>query len=77
VRGGGSGSFGTLYSLSTGLAPFVERNPGAGQAAKIVISGSDLTGTTAVTKGTPAQFEVIAKTVVDRKSSNRRHQWTR
>jgi uncharacterized repeat protein (TIGR03803 family) len=72
VGGGGSGSFGTIYSLSTGLAPFVETNPAAGKAgAKIVISGSDLTGTTTVTfNGTPAQFEVVGKTVVIAKVPN-------
>jgi uncharacterized repeat protein (TIGR03803 family) len=39
LGGGGSGSFGTIYSLSTGRAPFVETNTGAGKEARSPVVG--------------------------------------
>jgi uncharacterized repeat protein (TIGR03803 family) len=51
---------GTAFSLSIGLAPFVQANPGWGAVgAEIGIQGNNLTGTTSVTfNGTPATFTV-------------------
>lgn len=62
TQGGGSG--GTVYSLSTGLGPFVEAEPGFGPAGKqVAILGNSLTGTTSVTfDGTPATFKVGSST---------------
>jgi uncharacterized repeat protein (TIGR03803 family) len=57
---------GTVFSLSTGLGPFVAANPGAGKAGDIVgILGGDLTKATNVTfNGTVATFKVISQTVI-------------
>jgi uncharacterized repeat protein (TIGR03803 family) len=57
---------GTLFSLSVGLGPFVEMNPGFGKDGRdIGIQGNDLTGTTAVTfNGTLATFTVQSSTFV-------------
>lgn len=68
--GGSNGSkfsgSGTIYSLSTGLAPFVTADPGGGNVgAKTIISGTNLSGTSAVAfNGTAAEFRVLTKTVV-------------
>jgi uncharacterized repeat protein (TIGR03803 family) len=58
------GGCGTLYSLSTGLSPFVEANPGTGKVGRrIDIFGNNLTGTSSVTfNGTPATFVVASST---------------
>jgi uncharacterized repeat protein (TIGR03803 family) len=55
---------GTAFSLSMGLAPFVEANPNFGKAGALVnILGNNLTGTTSVTfNGTSAKFKVISGT---------------
>lgn len=57
---GGAEGDGTVYSLSTGLGPFVLSKPGAGRVAtKVTILGTSLTGTTAVSfSGTSATFTV-------------------
>jgi len=59
-------SGGTVYRLSTGLAPFVAANPSFGKAGyTISIYGSNLTGATSVTfNGTPASFGVIGPTLI-------------
>jgi uncharacterized repeat protein (TIGR03803 family) len=56
------GGCGTLYSLSMGLSPFVEANPGTGKVGRrIDIFGDNLTGTSSVTfNGTPATFVVAS-----------------
>lgn len=66
TRDGGSGLYGTVYSLSTGLSPFVELSPGIGEVgSKVIINGTDLPGTTAVTfDGVAAGFKIVAKTVL-------------
>ena len=53
-------SDGKVYSLSTGLAPFVTTTPTTGAVGSAVyILGTDLTGTTAVTfNGISAKFTV-------------------
>ena len=57
---------GTIYSLSTGLAPFVSPNPAFGRVGlKIAILGNNLTGTTSVTfNGVPATFTVLGDTLI-------------
>lgn len=52
---------GTVFSLSVGLALFVETKPEAGKAGTLVkILGNDLTGVTSVSfNGTPAVFNVF------------------
>ncbi len=58
---------GTVYSLSTGLGPFVKSNPAFGRAGYVVsILGSDLTGATGVTfNGVPATFTVVSGTLIE------------
>jgi len=67
VRGGtNANGYGTVFTLSVGLGPFVKTNPRAGKVgAKIEILGTDLTGATSVTfNGTPAVFNVVSKTLI-------------
>jgi uncharacterized repeat protein (TIGR03803 family) len=67
--GGGiskAGGNGTVYSLSTGLGPFVETLPTSSKSgATIEILGTNLTGATAVTfNGLPARFSVNSPTLI-------------
>lgn len=64
--GGGPTSFGTIFGLSTGLAPFVETIPTIGKAGTNVrILGNGLTGATAVNfNGTSATFTVVSATEI-------------
>ena len=57
-----SGGCGTVFSLSTGLGPFVKTLPAAGTVGEtVLILGTDLTGATSVTfDGTAAAFTVNA-----------------
>lgn len=52
---------GTVFSLSVGLAPFLETRPGGGKVGTVVrILGTDLIGATSVSfHGTPAEFTVL------------------
>jgi uncharacterized repeat protein (TIGR03803 family) len=54
-----SGGCGTVFSLSTGLGPFVKTVPAAGKVgSKVIILGNDLQGATSVTfNGTAATFK--------------------
>ena len=63
---GGANNDGTLFSLAVGLGPFVETQPASGKVgAKVIILGTDLTGTTSVTfHGTPAIFTVVSKSEI-------------
>jgi uncharacterized repeat protein (TIGR03803 family) len=63
---GGANLYGTVFSLSLGLGPFVESLPTAGKVASPVkILGTDLTGTTSVTfNGTAAVFTVASPTLI-------------
>jgi uncharacterized protein (TIGR03437 family) len=63
---GGANGYGTVFSLSVGLSPFVETEPTAGKVgAAVKILGSNLTGTTSVTfNGTPATFTVNSSTFI-------------
>jgi uncharacterized repeat protein (TIGR03803 family) len=66
TENGGYGNYGTVYSLSTGLAPFVEVSPGAAKVGgKVIINGTNLAGTTAVAfNGVAAEFRLVSKTAV-------------
>jgi uncharacterized repeat protein (TIGR03803 family) len=63
---GGAYNDGTVFSLATGLGPFVEPQPTAGKVkAKIFIRGNNLTGASKVTfNGTPAKFKVVSSTEI-------------
>jgi len=63
---GGSNGDGSFFSLSTGLGPFIQIRPIAGEVSlKVDILGTNLTGTTAVTfNGTSAAFTNVSKTEV-------------
>jgi uncharacterized repeat protein (TIGR03803 family) len=73
VSGGGYGSCfanltcGTVFSLSAGLAPFVETVPTTGQVgAAVTILGTNLTGATSVTfNGTAAVFTIESDTYIN------------
>jgi len=62
----GSHSDGTVFSVSTGLGPFIESVPASGKVGTaVVILGNNLTGTTSVTfNGTAAKFKVISSTEI-------------
>ncbi len=64
--GGNGADSGTVFELVTGLGPFVTTTPTFGKiAAKVVILGTDLTGTTSVTfNGTSAAFTVVSATEI-------------
>ena len=61
IQGGLYGG-GTIFSLSTGLDPFLETNPTSGKVkAAVTIIGTDLTGATSVTfNGKSATFTVVS-----------------
>jgi len=61
-EGHGLSNNGSIFSLSIGLPPFVETRPTAGDVgAAVIILGTDLTGSTAVTfNGTAATFNVVS-----------------
>jgi uncharacterized repeat protein (TIGR03803 family) len=63
---GGTGGYGTIFSLSVGLGPFVETQPTFGPVGgSIKILGTDLTGTTSVTfNGTAAVFTVDSHSLI-------------
>jgi len=54
--------FGTAFSLSAGIAPFIEARPASGKVgASVTILGTNLSGATAVTfHGTSAAFNVVS-----------------
>jgi uncharacterized repeat protein (TIGR03803 family) len=64
--GGGASGYGTVFSLSVGLAPFVETQPTSGKTGDpVVILGTNLTGATGVTfNGTPAVFNLVSPTEI-------------
>ena len=65
-KGGNSTNNGTLFSLATGLAPFVRPVPNiAGVGATVQILGTNLTGATGVSfNGISAPFTVISPTLI-------------
>jgi uncharacterized repeat protein (TIGR03803 family) len=66
TRLGGAHSYGTVFSLSVGLGPFVETQPTSGKVgAAVKILGTDLTGATSVTfNGTAAVFQVVSSSEI-------------
>jgi uncharacterized repeat protein (TIGR03803 family) len=64
--GGANGNYGTVYSLSMGLAPFVETHPTLGPVGlPVKILGTNLTGATSVTfNGTAAVFKVASPSLI-------------
>jgi uncharacterized repeat protein (TIGR03803 family) len=62
----GVGNGGSLFSLATGLGPFVSLLPAVGTAGSTVeILGTDLTSVTGVTfNGTPATFTIVSPSQV-------------
>jgi uncharacterized repeat protein (TIGR03803 family) len=64
--GGGAYQYGTVFSLSAGLGPFVQMLPASGKVgAAVKIQGTNLTGTTAVSfHGTAATFTVVSGTLI-------------
>jgi uncharacterized repeat protein (TIGR03803 family) len=67
TTGGTNGfGFGTIFSLSVGLKPFVETQPTFGAVGTAVnILGSNLAGATSVTfNGTVAVFTVVSKSLI-------------
>jgi uncharacterized repeat protein (TIGR03803 family) len=63
---GGANGYGTAFSLSVGLGPFVKTQPTSGKVgARVKILGTKLTGATRVTfNGTPATFTVKSKSEI-------------
>jgi uncharacterized repeat protein (TIGR03803 family) len=59
---GGKKGIGTIFSLATGLAPFVKTNPTSGaKGTNVIILGTNLQGATAVSfNGTAAKFTVVS-----------------
>jgi uncharacterized repeat protein (TIGR03803 family) len=64
--GGSNGNYGTLFSLSAGLRPFVETQTTTGEVgAAVKILGSNLTGATGISfNGTAAVFTVVSKHLI-------------
>ncbi len=62
----GVDGYGTVFSLSVSLRPFVETQPAAGKVGRAVrIVGTNLTGATSVTfDGTPAVFKVFSSSLI-------------
>jgi uncharacterized repeat protein (TIGR03803 family) len=62
----GGDVYGTVFSLSMGIGPFVETMPTSGKVgAKVTLLGNNLTGSTAVTfNGTPAVFTVVSSSEI-------------
>lgn len=67
TNGGGGCDCGTLFSLSTGLGPFVKFVRGYGKVGQRGgIVGQGFTGTTGVfLNGTPAAFTVVSNTLIE------------
>jgi uncharacterized repeat protein (TIGR03803 family) len=64
--GGGGADYGTVFSLSVGLGPFVKTQPTSGKVgANVIILGNNLKGTTRVTfNGKVAAFKVVSGTEI-------------
>jgi uncharacterized repeat protein (TIGR03803 family) len=63
---GGASNYGTIFSISVGLGPFVKTLPTSGAVGSVVkILGMDLTGSTSVSfNGTGAVFTVVSPTLI-------------
>jgi uncharacterized repeat protein (TIGR03803 family) len=64
--GGGTGGYGTVFSVSVGLGPFVETQPTSGWVgAAVRILGTNLTGaTTVMFNGHAAVFTVVSSSLI-------------
>lgn len=64
--GGKNGGYGTVFSLATGLGPFVETIPTSGKVGtKVIILGTNLKGATAVHfNGIAATFKVVGSSEI-------------
>jgi uncharacterized repeat protein (TIGR03803 family) len=62
----GGDNYGTVFSLTMGLSPFVETNPTSGVVGeRVAILGNSLMGATAVRfNGTAAKFKVVSSTEI-------------
>jgi uncharacterized repeat protein (TIGR03803 family) len=62
----GASGYGTVFSLSMGLGPFVETRPISGKVgAKVTLLGNNLNGSTAVTfNGVPAVFKIVSNSEI-------------
>jgi uncharacterized repeat protein (TIGR03803 family) len=62
----GAGGNGTIFSISTGLGPFIQTVPTIGAVGtSVMILGTDLTGATSVTfNGKAADFKVVSATEI-------------
>jgi uncharacterized repeat protein (TIGR03803 family) len=62
----GASGYGTVFSLSMGLGPFVETKPALGKVgAKVTLLGNNLNGSTAVTfNGIPAVFKIVSNSEI-------------
>jgi uncharacterized repeat protein (TIGR03803 family) len=62
----GASGYGTVFSLSMGLGPFVETQPTSGKVgSKVILLGNNLTGSTAVTfNGSAATFRIVSSTEI-------------
>jgi uncharacterized repeat protein (TIGR03803 family) len=65
-NGGAKGGYGTVFSLSVGLGPFVKTQPAAARVGGFVeILGTNLNGATSVSfNGTPAVFRVVLNSLI-------------
>ena len=63
---GGANNYGTVFSLSVGLGPFVETQTTSGKVgAAVKILGTDLTGATSVSfNGAAAVFTVVSPSLI-------------
>ena len=63
---GGASADGTVFTLDTGLGPFVETVPTSGSiGAQVKIFGTNLAGATSVSfNGVPTVFKVVSKTAI-------------
>jgi hypothetical protein len=63
----GTGGYGTVFSLSTGLGAFVKTSPSSGAVgASVIILGNNLTGATSVSfNGTAAAFSVVSDSEIE------------
>ena len=66
---GGANKYGTVFSLSVGLGPFVKTNPAAGKVgATVGILGTNLTGATGVKfNGTATAFRMVSSSFIEAK----------
>jgi hypothetical protein len=66
TKAAGSNLWGTVFSVSVGLGPFVATRPALGKVGTLVaILGTDLTGATSVSfNGTAAVFTVVSNSLI-------------